>query len=72
MTVAYSAGPGSGVHHAAVTSITLSERGDIMEMENGIHFGGAAKVHEGAVHPCRGDGGRNQRGRREHLCCRDA
>jgi hypothetical protein len=71
MTVMYSAGTGFGVRHAAVTSITLSERGDMMEMENGIHFGGAAKVQEGAVHPCRGDGHRNQRRHHKHLYRRD-
>jgi hypothetical protein len=55
-----------------VTSTTLNERGDMMEMENGTHFGGVAEVHEGAVHPCRGDGDRNQRGHQEHLYSRDA
>jgi hypothetical protein len=72
MSVTYSAGPGFRVNHAAVTSITLSERGDMIEMENGIHFGGTTKVREGAVHPCRGDGDRNLRCNQEHLCCRDA
>jgi hypothetical protein len=50
-----------------VTSTTRIERGDKTKKENGLHVGGAEEVGERAVHPCRGDGHRNQNGHREHL-----
>lgn len=49
----------SGVHfkvrHATETLTTLSERGNTMEGENRLHFDGAERVCQGAVHPRRGD-----------------